>query len=125
LADSYSALGYDNEAEQASQRAVDLSANLPTRERYLIIADHARIGNDNQKAIQYYEDLAKASPSDSDVQFALGQLYETTRAYKQSAVHYNNVLRHDPQAIDAVLAMGRVQNGLGDMQRGLEYFNRA
>ena len=38
LAQSYSSLGYDAEAEQAAQKAVQLSQNLPETEKYLIAA---------------------------------------------------------------------------------------
>ena len=46
LGQTYASLGYDDEAAQASRKAVDLSNNLPARERYLIIAGNARIVND-------------------------------------------------------------------------------
>ena len=110
LGQTYAGLGYDNEAEQASKRAVDLSGNLPARERYLIIANHARVTNDNKKAIQYYEDLAKVAPEDQDVQFTLGRIYETSGESDKAREHYSIVLQRDPQSIDAVLAMGRVEN---------------
>ncbi len=92
LGQTYASLGYDDEAEKASRKAEDLSTNLPARERYLIVASHARISNDNPKAIQYYSDMAKASPEDADIQFALGSLYlnhrrlrSGTRTFQQRA----------------------------------------
>jgi serine/threonine protein kinase/tetratricopeptide (TPR) repeat protein len=125
LGQTYSALGYDNEAEQASRRAVDLSSNLPSRERYLIVANHARVINDNQKAIGYYEDMVKVSPEDTDVQFALGGLYENTGAYDKAREHFDGVLQRDPQYIDALLARGRVEIRSSNPSKGLEYLNRA
>jgi tetratricopeptide (TPR) repeat protein len=125
LGQTYSALGYDNEAEQASRKAVDLSSNLPSRERYLIVANHARVINDNQKAIGYYEDMAKVSPEDTDVQFALGGLYENTGAYDKAREHFDGVLQRDPQYIDALLARGRVEIRSSNPSKGLEYLNRA
>ena len=38
LAQTYAAMGYDDKAEQASRRAVDLSDNLPAQDRFLIEA---------------------------------------------------------------------------------------
>ena len=38
LAQTYSSLGYDNEAEQSAKKAVDLSQDLPEAEKYLISA---------------------------------------------------------------------------------------
>jgi serine/threonine protein kinase/tetratricopeptide (TPR) repeat protein len=125
LGQTYSALGYDNEAEQASRRAVDLSSNLPSRERYLIVANHARVINDNQKAIGYYEDMAKVSPEDTDVQFALGGLYENIGAYDKAREHFDGVLQRDPQYIDALMARGRVEIRSSNPSKGLEYLNRA
>ncbi|HEY6764199.1 MAG TPA: protein kinase, partial [Candidatus Sulfotelmatobacter sp.] len=125
LGQTYATLGYDNEAEQASRKAVDLSSSLPSRERYLIVANHARVVNDNQKAIGFYEDMAKVSPEDTDIQFALGGLYENTSAYDKAREHYDSVLRRDPQYVDALLARGRVEIKSGTPSKGLEYFNRA
>ena len=125
MGQTYASLGYDSEAEQASRKAEDLSANLPARERYLIIASHAQVVNDNQKAIQYYSDMAKVSPGDTDIQFALGSLYETTSAYDQAREHFSNVLKRDPQNIDALLELARVDIKRGDASKALESINRA
>jgi eukaryotic-like serine/threonine-protein kinase len=125
LGQTYASLGYDDKAEQASGKAEDLSANLPPRERYLIVASHARISSDNQKAIQYYTDIAKASPEDTDIQFALGSLYEITSSYDQARDHFNNVLKRDPQNIDALLELARVEIKGGNASKGLESINRA
>jgi eukaryotic-like serine/threonine-protein kinase len=125
LAETQSALGYDNDAEQSSRRAVSLSDKLPESERYRIAAANARISNDTPKAIAAYEALAKASPEDTDVQFALGELFESSGDYDKARTHLEAVLRQDPQSIDALLAMGRVENRSGNLQQGLEYFNRA
>ena len=125
MGQTYASLGYDSEAEQASRKAEDLSGNLPARERYLIIASHARVVNDNQKAIQYYSDMAKVSPEDTDIQFALGSLFEVTSAYDQAREHFNNVLKRDPQNIDALLELARVEIKSGNASKGLESINRA
>ena len=89
LGQTYASLGYDDEAAQASRKAVDLSNNLPARERYLIIAGNARIVNDTQKAIEYYGDMAKASPEDTDIQFALGSLYLSTGGLRSGAAAFH------------------------------------
>ena len=125
MGQTYASLGYDSEAEQAARKAEDLSSNLPARERYLIIASHARVVNDNQKAIQYYSDMAKVSPEDTDIQFALGSLYEATSAYDQAREHFSNVLKRDPQDIDALLELARVEIKSGNASKGLESINRA
>ncbi|GEM_PF-143901 len=125
LSESQSALGYDNDAEASSRRASDFSANLPARERYLILANRARVTHDNAKAVEYYESLAKSTPEDLDVQLALGGVFETTSVLDKARDHYSFVLQRDPQSTDALLAMGRVEIMSGNAQKALEYFERA
>jgi len=125
LGQSYANLGYDANADVASQKAVELSDKLPPPEKYRIIAIQARIVNDNQKAIEAYENLAKLSPNDSDVQFNLAQLYQATSAFDSAREQYNKLLSLDPKYVDALLGLGRVEISSGVSQRGLEYLNRA
>jgi tetratricopeptide (TPR) repeat protein/predicted Ser/Thr protein kinase/TolB-like protein len=124
LAQADANLGYDNEAEQASRKAVDLSENLPPQERYRIVASHAGIMKDYPKAIEAYENLAKASPGDSDVQFTLGSLYEGTGEYQKAREHYEAVLKADPQSVEALWKRGGVEIESGNPQGSLDYLNR-
>ena len=125
LAQTYSALGYDNEADRYSRRAVELSQQLPQAERYLIEASGARIQNDTQKAIASYENLVKVSPEDTDIQFTLASLYEDANDYDNAKRHYAKVLEQDPNYVDAQLASGRVAIKAGDSQTGLGFLNQA
>jgi len=124
LAQADADLGYDNEAEQASRKAVDLSLNLSPQEKYLIAASHARIMKDYPKAIESYENLAKASPGDSDVQLTLGSLYEATSAYQKAREHYEAVLKADPQSVEALWKRGGVEIMSDNPQGSLDYLNR-
>ncbi len=125
LGQIYAVLGYDNEAEQASRKAVDLSEKLPTQEKYLIAAIHAQTAKDNQKAIESYENLAKASPNNSEVQFTLGGLYEDTGSFDKAREDFAKVLKADPKNVVVLFAMGRVQVEAGNPQAGLDDLNRA
>lgn len=125
LAQTYANLGYDNEAENFSRKAVGLSEKLPPPEKYLILANHARITNDNQKAIEAYENVAKVSPEDADVQFNLAGLYQAAGSYDRARDLYARLLSRDPKYVDALLGMGRVEIFGGNPQKGLEYLNRA
>jgi len=125
LGQTYANLGYDDQAEQASRKAVDLSENLPPQEKYQVEATHAQVTKDYSKAIESYENLAKVSPDDSQVQFILAGLYETTGAFDKAREHYTQVLKADPKDVEALLAMGRVEIRSGNPQGGLEYLNRA
>jgi tetratricopeptide (TPR) repeat protein len=125
LAQTYASLGYDSQAEQASRRAVELSEKLPPQERYLILAGHARILNDNARAIEAYENLAKVSPDDPEVQFNLAGLYESSGSFDRAREYYRKVLARDPNYVDALFGAGRVEIRQRNPQASLEYLNRA
>ncbi|MGA2457144.1 MAG: tetratricopeptide repeat protein [Terriglobales bacterium] len=125
LAKTYASLGHDNDAERASRRAVELSDQLPPPEKYLIQASHEQIQRDYPKAIEAYENLAKAAPDNADVLFELAGLYEKSGAYDKAREEYTKVLTLDPKRMDALLAIGRVEVDSGNPQKGLEYLTRA
>jgi tetratricopeptide (TPR) repeat protein len=125
LAQAYASLGYDNEAERYSRRAVELSGQLPAAEKYLIEASHARITNDTQKAIASYESLVQVAPDDPDIQFTLAGLYESANDFDQARKHYDAALEQDPKYVEALLARGRVEIKSGNPENGLDFLNRA
>ncbi|GAC1434437.1 MAG: hypothetical protein NVS1B11_36530 [Terriglobales bacterium] len=125
LAESDAALGYDNDAEQNSRKAVDLAQSLPLQEKYLIEASHARVVKDKKKAIEAYENLAKVSPENVDIRFALGSVYEDSENLDKARANYDAVLKADPNNLNALLAVGRVMIKNGDTQAGLDPLNRA
>jgi tetratricopeptide (TPR) repeat protein/TolB-like protein/predicted Ser/Thr protein kinase len=125
LAKAYADLGQDNEAEQAAQKAVALSDQLPSQEKYLIQASFDRIQKDYPKAIEAYDNLAKAAPGNADVLLELGGLYENSSAYEKARDAYTQVLALDPKRVDALVAMGRVEIYDGNPEKALEYLTRA
>ena len=125
LSQSYSILGYDNEAEQASRKAVELSQNLPVPERYRIAAIHSWIVKDYSKAIEGYENLAKVAPEDTEVQSALGELYVETLVFDKARALYGRLLERDPKSMRALFGMGQVETMSGNPETALDYLNRA
>ena len=125
LAEAFANLGYDGEAERSAKRAVDLSASLPTTEKYVIEATNARLSKNYPRAIEAYENLAKVSPDNSDVQAALASLYEDTGDFDKARTHYQNLLTANPKDITALLSTGRVTIKSGDAQGSLDPLNRA
>jgi eukaryotic-like serine/threonine-protein kinase len=125
LAQTHAKLGYSSEAEQNSRRAVDLSDNLLPQEKYLILATDAQIANDQQKAIDSYENLIKIIPDDPQIHFDLGGLREAMGSFDLAREQYAKVLAQDPKYVDALLAAGRVEIKRGSPQGSLEYLNRA
>jgi tetratricopeptide (TPR) repeat protein/serine/threonine protein kinase len=125
LGQSQANLGYDSDAERTSQRAVELSAKLSPPERYLVMANHARIVNDTAKAIEAYENLVKVSPEDPDVRMNLASLYESVGSFDSALDQYRKVLARDPNYVEALYGFGRVEIRRGDAQGSLEPLNRA
>jgi eukaryotic-like serine/threonine-protein kinase len=125
LAESEAQLGYDNDAEQHSRKAVDLAQQLPVTEKYIIQANHARITKDNAKGIDAYENLAKSMPDNTDVQFALGSVYEDSGNLAKASEHFTAVLKADPKNINALLASGRLSIKNGDSEAALDPLSRA
>ena len=124
MADTYSRLGYDNEAEESARKAVELSENLPAAGKYLIAADHFRIAKDYPKAIEAYQNLAKVSPDNSDVQSALGGIYEDSGDFAKAREFYQKILAANPKDLSTLLAMGRVEIFRGNPQASLDPLNR-
>jgi tetratricopeptide (TPR) repeat protein len=125
LAETYANMGQDDLAQSASHTAMELGETLPAAERYLIEANNAEINNDPQKAIDAYQQLAAANPSDTEVQFALAKLYEHTGNYPAAKQRLTSVLASDPKNVAALLASGRVAIRSGDPRGGLEFLTRA
>jgi len=125
LAQTYSSLGYDGEAEQSAQKAVMLSQDLPESEKYLISAVRSQVTKKYPEAIKAYETLAQASPDNSDVQSALASLYKDSGNLQKARDYYQKLLSANPKDISATLELGRVAIKSGDPQGGLDPLNRA
>jgi serine/threonine protein kinase/tetratricopeptide (TPR) repeat protein len=125
LAQTYGSLGYDDKAEQTAQKAVTLSQDLPEAEKYLIAAIHSQVSNNYSEAIKAYENLAKASPGNSDVQSALAGLYKDFGDLTKARDYYQKLLTANPKDVTATIELGRVAIKSGDPQGSLDPLNRA
>lgn len=125
LGEAYASIGHDDQAENASRKAVAMSDSLPAPEKYLIDASYARVTKNTQKAIESYKNLAKVNPQDSDVQLALAELYEKTSNFDEARKYLSNVLAHDPKFVAALRARGRVEIEAGSPEHGLEFLTQA
>src|SRR5438552_4964201 len=125
LGGTYAVLGYGDKAQEFSRKAVDLSDKVSPQEKYLILAEDARVTKNNAKAIESYENLAKILPDDPAVQYALGRLYEDTASLDKARAYYQKLLTSDPKDTDALLHMGWVELRGNNSQGSLDYLNRA
>ena len=125
LGQAYSRLGYGPKAEQYSSKAVELDANLPAAEKYMIEAASARIQNNFDKALQAYNDLGKLMPQDPQVWSEMAALYESKGIYDKAFDYYTKVLATDPKNLDALLAIGGVQIERGNTESSFGYLTQA
>jgi len=125
LGRTYAHLGQDNDAQETSRKAVELSSQLPEQEKYVIQAAHYQILRDYPKAIEAYENLSQAEPANSDVLFDLGTLYENSGDYAKARDRLSKMLALDPNSSSGLLESGRVEILSGNSQKGLEYLARA
>ena len=125
LGQVYFNLGYGNEAEQSTRKAVDLSQNLPSPEKSLIAAIHAQTANETKKAAEQYENLANLLPEDADTQFALAGLYTTLGSFDKARAGYDKLLARDAKYVEALYGRGAVEISAGNSQASLDYLNRA
>jgi serine/threonine protein kinase/tetratricopeptide (TPR) repeat protein len=125
LAQTYSSLGYDGKAQQSAEKAVTLSQNLPEAEKYLISAIRFQITKNFPEAIKAYENLAKTSPDNTDVQSALAALYEEAGDLTKATQYNQAILKANPKDITATLAVGRLAINGGKPQASLDPLNRA
>ncbi len=125
LAQTHANLGFDGEAEQASRTAMELAEGLPDFERLLISARHYSLLGDQGQAIAAYERLLEAAPEDPELHFNLAGLYENTGALDEAYAELDSVLRYDPNYVEALYSMGRVEVRRGNAQAALTHFNQA
>jgi serine/threonine protein kinase/tetratricopeptide (TPR) repeat protein len=125
LAQTYSSLGYDSEAERSAKKAVSLSQNLPEAEKYLISAIELQVLKNYPEAIKAYENLAKASPGDSDVKSALASLYKDSGDLVKARDSYRQMVASNSKDVAATLELGRIDLKSGDAQASLDPLNRA
>jgi tetratricopeptide (TPR) repeat protein len=125
VAQTYSSLGQDDEAEQSARKAVELSQNLPEAEKYLISAIRSQVTKNYPEAIKAYENLAKVSPDNSDVQSALASLYQDSGDLTKAREYCQKLLSFNPKNVAATLDLGRIEIKSGNPQGSFDPLNRA
>lgn len=125
LAQSYSNLGFDDKAEEASRKAIDLGQQVSATERFIIQAGHERVTKDNKKAVEAYEKLAKTFANNPDIEYALGSSYLDAGDYDKARAEFSKLLQADPKNIKALWQMGVLNIMKEDPQGALDPLNQA
>jgi serine/threonine protein kinase/ATP/maltotriose-dependent transcriptional regulator MalT len=122
-----SELGYQTEAEQISRRAVELSdsPNFPPLARQLIQANHLRVTQQNDKAIEAYQALQRNLPGDEDLKYVLSSLYIETSDYEKARAETSSLLKDDPKSIRGLWQMGVIEITSNNPQAALDPLNQA
>ena len=122
LATAWATLGYDESAKIESERAFELSANLPRAERLLVEGRYHEMSKDWEKAIEIYRALFAFFPDSLDYGLALAHA-QVSGGKGKSALETVEALqnlpaplRDDPR-ID--LSEARAAESLGDFKRDL------
>ena len=120
-------LGYEAEAAQISRRAVELSDSqkLPPLARRLIQANNFRVTQQNDKAIEAYESLARNLPGDEDLKYVLSSLYIETSSYDKARAETTSLLKEDPKSIRGLWQMGVLEITSNNPQAALDPLNQA
>jgi tetratricopeptide (TPR) repeat protein/predicted Ser/Thr protein kinase len=125
LAQAYLNLGREQMAEEASRTAVDLSDDLPQQERFLIMAQNARVESDYEAGVDAYQNLLRTRPADAELNYQLALLYEDQGSFESAREYISRALETDPQNISAQLALGRVLYRSGQPEDALTPLNQA
>ena len=125
LAQTYSTLGNRSDAEKFSRTAVGLADSLHPQEKFIVLGNHARILNDKQKALEYYENAEKLLRENEEVLFGLATLQAEVGALDKAREKFERLLARDDKYIDALLGAASVGVRTGNENKALEQLNRA
>ena len=80
----------------------------------------AQVTKNYPEAIKAYENLAKASPGNAEVQAVLAGLYTNSGNLTKARESYEKLLAANPKDVAATIELGRVAIKSGDSQGSLE-----
>lgn len=125
VVDSLTELGRYPEAVQAAQDMVDLRPDLAS---YARVSYQRELHGDIPGAIDAMRLALRASASGGDKAFALfylGELEWGRGAVDRAEAHYNDALRADAGALQAVAGLGRVAAARGDIAKAIAHYEEA
>jgi len=118
---------FDQEkGKQLLSQAVEKVSELTDKERYGILAFHARaVENDLEKAIRYYRALLALYPDDGPAHNNLGWFYFQMGRYPESADEYHEAIRIDPAFLLTYDGLNRIYlYHILDIEAAIDLCNR-
>lgn len=133
LSDLYIQTGRLREAVRESEDVLKSNPNDLTARRILgrisarLIGDPQQRGM-NQKmleqATEHYKKITEIEPSDSDAWLMLGRLYKMAQNSVESKKAYEEVLKSDPENIDALSGLAMVLADVGDTAKAADLLKK-
>ena len=119
LANTWSALGYDSRAKDASAKAFELSANLPRADRLLVEGTFREMSNAWPEAIAIWQTLATFFPDDVEHALRLANAQTSSGAAKDGLTTIETFKKKFPQITDprVDLAEAQAADTLSDFKR--------
>ena len=100
LANTWSALGYDDRARQAAQRAFELSASLPRADRLQVEATYREMSKSWKEAIAAWQSLVNLFPDDIEHTLHLANAQITSGAPKEGVATIDRFKKRFPATKD-------------------------
>jgi DNA-binding winged helix-turn-helix (wHTH) protein/tetratricopeptide (TPR) repeat protein/TolB-like protein len=120
LAETFSTLGYDLNAQNEAKKAVDLSSTLPREDRFLIQGRYRELTHDREGAVDTFRTLHGFFPDNLDygLRFARAQMHASHPAEALETIAALRKLP-EPMGTDARLDLmeSSAAERLGDMKR--------
>jgi tetratricopeptide (TPR) repeat protein len=133
LSDLYIQTGRLREAVQEAEAVLKANPNDLTARRILgrisarLIGDPQQRGM-NQKmleqATEHYKKIAEIEPTDNEAWLMLGRLYKMSQNSVESKKAYEQVLKSDPENMDALSGLAMVMADVGDTAKAAELLKK-
>ena len=125
LAQTYAALGMPSEADRHARTSERLSGALPDVEKYMVLANYARIMKNRAEAVGFYDKLATLLPGSDEVLTDLAAALEDNWDFDRAHAEYTKLATRDPENLEAWIGIGRVEVKRDQSQAALDPLGKA
>jgi tetratricopeptide (TPR) repeat protein len=125
LAQTHAALGMASDAERHARTSERLSGALPDVEKFMALAMYARVMKNRAEAVGFYDKLATLLPGSEEVLTDLAAALEENWDFDRAHAEYSKLATRDPENLDALIGIGRVEVKRDQSQAALEPLGKA
>ena len=123
----YNQLGRIEDAEREAAEAMRAGMRLENEERdrsSAQVRESEVVAEDRKRRAEMFRQVLEIDPEDALGNFGLGELLVEEERFAEAAVHLERALTADPRYSAAILALGRAQEGAGDLVLARETYRR-